>query len=67
MSGINLDVLSDEQWDELIAGCRTLRTLRDTHTIDQLTPSARPKDLRQPVEKTHIKEPALSVSNRYNE
>lgn len=28
MSGVNLDALSDEQLEELIAGCRTLRALR---------------------------------------
>lgn len=25
MSGVNLDALSDAQWDEWIAGCRVLR------------------------------------------
>jgi hypothetical protein len=31
MSGVNLDALSDEQLDELIAGCRALRRLREPY------------------------------------
>jgi hypothetical protein len=53
MSGVNLDVLSDEQWDEWIAGCRTLRTLRDRHlSDDQLTPALSSKASRQSLAKT---------------
>jgi hypothetical protein len=59
MSGINLDLSSDEQWDELIAGCRVLRKMRDRHVkANQPTPSPTPKEVRQPLEKTHTKEPA---------
>lgn len=56
MSGVNLDVLSDEQWDEWIAGCRTLRTLRDRHiSTDQLTPVSSSKAIRQSSEKSNTK------------
>lgn len=44
MSGVNLDALSDKQWDEWIAGCRVLRALRDRQAnTDQLTVSPTPK------------------------
>jgi hypothetical protein len=56
MSGVNLDALSDEQWDEWIAGCRVLRTLRDRQaSTDQLTVSATPKAAPQSSEKNSTK------------
>ncbi|HYQ92200.1 MAG TPA: hypothetical protein VES89_09040 [Candidatus Competibacteraceae bacterium] len=36
MSGVNLDALSEEQLDALIAGCRVLRTLRAPYLDDKV-------------------------------
>lgn len=58
MSGVNLDTLSDEQWEEWIAGCQVLRKLRDHHVnADRRTPSPAPKVVLQPTKK-NTKEPA---------
>jgi hypothetical protein len=34
MSGVNLDALDEEQVNELIAGCRILRSLRAQYTLE---------------------------------
>jgi hypothetical protein len=64
MSGVNLDVLSDEQWDEWIAGCRTLRAQRDRYVgADQLTPLATPKAVRKSSKKKqHERSHLVSIS-----
>ncbi len=36
MSGVNLDALSEEQLDALIAGCRVLRGLRAPYLDDKV-------------------------------
>jgi hypothetical protein len=40
MSGVNLDALSDAQWDEWIAGCRTLRAMREPYLNSASQPTA---------------------------
>jgi hypothetical protein len=40
MSGVNLEALSDEQLDELIAGCRILRRLREPYLQAEQKPLA---------------------------
>lgn len=44
MSGVNLDRLSDEQIDELVAGCRSLRALRERYVESSQQPLPGPHE-----------------------
>ncbi|MFO1433246.1 MAG: hypothetical protein U1F76_24625 [Candidatus Competibacteraceae bacterium] len=55
MSGVNLDALSEEQLDALIAGCRVLRALRAPYLEDKAkanrTPPALKADAVEPTDR----------------